>query len=80
MSTWQTIGWKIRPSVAAHPLSAMPARAHDLWLAKDGSGYLLYQGRRHSAHTGAELVSYAPSFVKTAVCLDVGGAAKPQAE
>jgi len=25
-------------------------------------------------------VSYAPSFVKTAVCLDVGGAAKPQAE
>ena len=80
MSTWQTIGWKIRLTVAALlTLRHATARAHDLWLEKDSSGYLLYQGHRHSAHTGTKFVSYNPAFAKSAVCLDVGGAAKPQA-
>jgi len=79
MSTWQTIDWKIRLSVAVLLLCAMPARAHDLWLEKDSSGYLLHQGHRHSAHAGAEYVRYNPAFAKSVVCIDVGGAAKPQA-
>ena len=79
MSTWQTIGWKIRLSVAALLLCAMPARAHDLWLEKDSSGYLLHQGCRHSAHAGAEYVRYNPAFVKSAICIDGGGAANPLA-
>lgn len=79
MSTRQTIDWKIRLSVAALLLCAMPARAHDLWLEKDSSGYLLYQGHRYSAHTGAELVNYDPAFAKSAVCVDDRGTARSPA-
>lgn len=55
---------------------ALPAAAHDLWLEKDSAGYVLYQGHRHSAHAGAEVVAYEPGAVKGATCLDVGGGTK----
>ena len=55
---------------------ALPAAAHDLWLEKDAGGYALYQGHRHSAHSGAEIVPYDPVAVKSASCLDAGGGIK----
>lgn len=55
---------------------ALPAAAHDLWLDKDSAGYALFQGHRHSAHAGAEVVPYEPGAVKGATCLDAGGGAK----
>lgn len=56
---------------------AMPALAHDLWLEKDPAGYTLYQGHRHSAHAGAEIVPYESKAVRSAVCVDAAGSAKP---
>lgn len=73
MYTRQTIKRKIGLTLPALLLCAMPALAHDLWLEKDGSGYLLYQGHRHSAHAGAEYVHYDPAFAKSALCLDDSG-------
>jgi nickel transport protein len=58
---------------------ALPAAAHDLWLAKDAGAYVLYQGHRHSVHAGAEVVPYDPGAVRNAACLDPGGAIKPLA-
>lgn len=52
---------------------ALPAAAHDLWLDRDSAGYVLYQGHRHSAHAGAEVVPYEANAVKSATCLDAGG-------
>jgi nickel transport protein len=50
--------------------------AHDLWLERDGSAMLLYQGHRHSSHAGQEIVPYDPAAVKEALCLDAKGAAR----
>jgi len=55
---------------------AFPAAAHDLWLEKEVGGYALYQGHRHSAHAGAEIVPYDPVAVRSAACLDIGGGTK----
>lgn len=58
-------------------LVSVPALAHDLWIEKEGSGYVLFQGHRHSAHSGAEVVPYEPAAVKSAACLDASGKARP---
>jgi nickel transport protein len=55
---------------------ALPAAAHDLWLEKEAPGYALYQGHRHSAHAGAEIVPYDPVAVRSATCLDPAGGTK----
>lgn len=75
----QAARWKAKLLLTGLLLCAIPSHAHDLWLEKESGGYILHQGHRHSAHAGAEYVNYDPSFVKTAVCLDTGGTAKPQA-
>ena len=56
---------------------ALPAAAHDLWLDKDSGGYVLFQGHRHSARAGTEVVPYAAGAVKSATCLDAEGGTKP---
>jgi nickel transport protein len=58
-------------------LVSAPALAHDLWIEKEGNGYVLFQGHRHSAHSGAEIVPYEPAAVKSATCLDAAGKARP---
>lgn len=58
---------------------ALPAAAHDLWLEKEGGVHVLLQGHRSGAHAGAERVSYAPDFVKQALCADERGKTKPLA-
>ena len=52
------------------------AVAHDLWIEKENGSYVLYQGHRHSAHSGAEVVPYDISAVKGMLCVDEAG--KPQ--
>lgn len=47
--------------------------AHDLWLERDGAGYLLYQGHRHSGHPGADRVTYGEGFVTGARCAGPAG-------
>lgn len=53
--------------------------AHDLWLEREGAGYALYQGHRHSAHSGAEVVPYEPAAAKGALCRDAAGTTRPLA-
>jgi nickel transport protein len=67
------------PRLAAAALLglSLPASAHDLWLEREGSAVLLYQGHRHSSHAGQEIVPYDPAAVKEALCLDATGAARP---
>lgn len=79
MSTQSPTRRKIGLTAAVFLLCALPALAHDLWLEKDGNGYLLYQGHRHSAHAGAELVQYDPAFAKNAVCVDDAGTVRTPA-
>ena len=55
---------------------SLQATAHELWLEKTADGTLLYQGHRHSAHAGAEVVAYEPAAVHSATCLDAGGGSK----
>lgn len=57
-------------------LLALPAVAHDIWLDRDKGGYLLHQGHRTAAHAGAEALPYDPAIVRTALCIDAGGAAR----
>jgi nickel transport protein len=66
----------IRRSAFLLAFLALPAIAHDLWLEKESAGYALYQGHRHSAHAGAEVVPYDPVAVKSATCLDASGGTK----
>lgn len=65
-------------SLATVLLLSLPivVSAHDLWLDKDASSYTLFQGHRHSAHAGAEVVPYEPTAVKSATCLEKGGSTK----
>ena len=58
-------------------LAALPASGHDLWFERDGKGYVLLQGHRHSAHQGAEIVPYEAADVKSLLCAEGSGAAKP---
>lgn len=60
-------------------ICALPAAAlaHDLWLERESAGYALYQGHRHSAHSGAEVVPYEPAAAKGALCRDAAGATRP---
>jgi nickel transport protein len=58
---------------------ALPAAAHDLWFERDGKGYVLLQGHRYSAHQGAEIVPYEAANVKSLLCADGAGGAKPVA-
>lgn len=57
-------------------LFSLPVLAHDLWIEKDAGGYVLFQGHRHSAHEGAELVPYAASAVQAVTCVAADGSAK----
>ncbi|MBK5914764.1 DUF4198 domain-containing protein [Rhodocyclus purpureus] len=57
-------------------LFSLPVLAHDLWIEKDAGGYVLFQGHRHSAHEGAELVPYAASAVQAVSCVAADGSAK----
>jgi nickel transport protein len=58
---------------------ALPAAAHDLWFERDGKGYVLLQGHRHSAHHGAEIVPYEAANVKEILCADAVGSVRPPA-
>ncbi len=58
-------------------LATAPAAAHDLWLEKEDASLILLQGHKYSAHAGAETLPYEPSFVKTALCVDNTGTARP---
>ena len=49
------------------------AWAHDLWFEPEGRGWVLYQGHRHSTHSGADVVPYAPGMVKSLRCADAPG-------
>lgn len=62
-----------RRSAVLLAVVALPVAAHDLWLEKETAGYVIYQGHRHSAHAGAELVPYEPGAVKRATCVDSSG-------
>ncbi len=42
--------------------------AHDLWLERDGSGYALLYGHRHSGHAGPETIEYRPETVRQIAC------------
>lgn len=57
-------------------LVACPALAHDLWVDREASAYVLYQGHRHSAHSGPEVVPYEVSSVKEALCVADNGGTK----
>lgn len=50
-----------------------PAFAHEFWLEKDGAGYALMQGHRHSGHAGPENLAYDPAGVGEALCLTEDG-------
>jgi nickel transport protein len=64
----------LRGGLVTMLLSGVAAvEAHDLWLEQEGGGCVVYQGHRHSAHAGAELVPYDPGIVKSAVCADAAG-------
>ncbi len=60
-------------------LCAAPLHAHDLWLEKNGQRWTLYQGHRHSSHTGAETLAYGGSFVTATRCVDARGGSRPLA-
>ena len=49
------------------------AQAHDLWIEKEANAYFLYQGHRHSAHEGAEVVPYEAAAVKSVLCSEGAG-------
>ncbi|MFZ2163369.1 MAG: DUF4198 domain-containing protein [Sideroxyarcus sp.] len=57
-------------------LLPLSAQAHDLWIEKEANAYTLYQGHRHSAHEGAEVVPYEAGAVKSVLCSDGAGKAK----
>jgi nickel transport protein len=57
-------------------LASAAIRAHDLWLEPSGDGFALYQGHRHSAHAGADLVPYDPAIVKSLLCVDAAGVSR----
>lgn len=59
------------------PFLALPALAHDLWLEREGSGLVLFQGHRHPSHHDPETVPYQPSAVGEAICQDARGRSKP---
>ena len=56
-------------------LLAEPAHAHDLWLAKEADGLVLYYGHKHSAHAGSQFVEYDPRWVRESLCIDRAGTA-----
>lgn len=56
-------------------LLALPARAHDLWIERDGPLHTLSYGHERSSHEGAKSLEYAPETVKQATCFNVAGKA-----
>jgi nickel transport protein len=62
-------------------LAAGSARAHDLWLEKDGGELRLQYGHKHSGHGGPTVLEYRVEWVREALCFDASGARIPfQAE
>jgi nickel transport protein len=49
------------------------ASAHDLWLEREGEGFGLYYGHKHSGHAGVKLMKYEPEWVREALCFDAAG-------
>ena len=49
------------------------ALAHDLWLEREGEGFGLYYGHKHSGHEGVKLMEYEPEWVREALCFDATG-------
>ena len=66
----------MRRSACVLGLVATTAGAHDLWFEKEANTYVLYQGHRHSSHSGADVVPYDPLTVKAFLCIDGQGAAQ----
>jgi nickel transport protein len=58
-------------------LTTGPAVAHDLWLERDGEGFLLQYGHRHSGHAGEERLTYDPAMVRELYCFEIDGAPLP---
>jgi nickel transport protein len=54
-------------------LLPVPAAAHDLWLERDDTGYVLLYGHRHSGHAGEDTVPYRPEALRKLACFDVTG-------
>lgn len=59
--------------LGAAMLVAGPAAAHDLWLERDGEGFLLQYGHRHSGHEGNEIEPYAADMVLAVDCFGIDG-------
>jgi nickel transport protein len=51
-------------------LGAATTQAHDLWIERDGTGYELYYGHRHSDHGGQHRIEYRPDAVQRVACFD----------
>jgi len=60
-------------------LLACTAQAHELWLEREGERWTLRQGHLHGGHAGEKNVPYDAHFVRSARCLDAGGAVRPLA-
>lgn len=58
---------------------ATSAKAHQLWLDREGDTYLLHQGHLGDAHAGLERVPYRAGFVQSATCVDQSGAKRTPA-
>jgi nickel transport protein len=63
----------VRLALLCLPLAAS---AHDLWLERDATAYVLHQGHLPRSHSGQERLPYAASAVKAAACLDAKGAVR----
>jgi nickel transport protein len=55
------------------PLLALPARAHDLWIERDGPLHTLSWGHEHATHAGAKVLDYKPENVREAICFNGAG-------
>jgi hypothetical protein len=54
-------------------LAAGSARAHDLWLEKDGGELRLQYGHKHSGHGGPTVLEYRVEWVRRGLCFDANG-------
>lgn len=54
-------------------LLGLTARAHDLWIERDGSVLTLQYGHERSGHEGARILEYKPAQVREALCYNAEG-------
>lgn len=55
----------------------VPARAHDLWLKREGSEYVLRSGHLEADHAGDNVVAYSPDILREAICVSPDGQGQP---